>query len=115
MTTPQQDAEPRTFEQIFYTLPVEQVAQGMSTDDGWDILDIKPSVLDPTFYHAECYESAPDDAEQDAANREISGGRTYRSGERVDLAVFSHTETDGSALPDAVITRTELFTFPESE
>jgi hypothetical protein len=103
---PEQETEIPTFEPIFYTLPVERLEVGMSTEDGQDVLATGPVYGDPSLRFADVYTRRSDDDELDAENRRESGYRLYNAGERVGLAVFSDTDVDSSDLPEAVITST---------
>lgn len=85
---------------IFYTLPATALEEGMSTDDGQDVVDVAVQ-KDGTVF-ASVYTRRSDDAELDADNREQTETRIYGPGERVGLAVFGDTTTDGSELPDAL-------------
>lgn len=91
---------------IFYSLPVEQVTAGMSTDDGQDFLEdvhqMQPASAYGVWYWGKVYTPRSDDEEQDEQNRLDSESRMYEPGSRVSLGVFPDTEVDGSALPDAI-------------
>lgn len=89
------------WETICYTLPAEQVEEGMSTDDGQDVLYV--SRPRDGLVLVDTYTPRPDDPAADAVNRATSEGRLYREGDRVGLAVFEGTWVDGSDYPDAVI------------
>lgn len=89
---------------IFYTLPADQVIEGMSTDDGQDFLEdvAVPWGGDGKWLGAHVY-TPHDDEDQDDENRSGPEYRMYQAGERVALAVFADTDIDGSEWPDAVI------------
>lgn len=82
---------------VFYSLPAHRLVEGLSTDDGQDILSV-------TNYHdvvtAEVYTPRPDDLELDEDNRHNPEMRMYRAGNEVDLAVFADTRLDGRGLTD---------------
>ncbi|MFI5721140.1 hypothetical protein [Nocardia sp. NPDC051750] len=86
---------------VFYTLPVEQVEEGMSTDDGQDILAVS-AWPDDSAWFLDVYTPAEDPA-ADLVNQVQGECRAYKPGERVGLAVFVDTEIDGSDHPDAVL------------
>lgn len=92
-------------EVVFYTLPAWQLAKGMSTEDGQDVLDVDTRT-DPTVVLYHVYTPRPDDPAQDEENRASPDGRLDPAGKRVRLAVFPDTEVDGSTLPKARILRT---------
>lgn len=76
----------------FYELPAHRLIEGLSTDDGQDILSV--AVTDTTV-QATVYTSRPDDLVQDAENRREPETRMYRPDDAVGLAVFSDTAVDG--------------------
>lgn len=87
---------------VYYTLPVEQVEEGMSTDDGQEILHV--SVWpDDSAVLLDVFTPRSDDPNADAANRADGECRAYAWGEPVGLAVYLDTEVDGSEYPDAVV------------
>lgn len=86
---------------IFYQLPARLLEAGMSTDDGQDVLKVTEHGGD-VLYHV--YTPRPDDPEQDEYNQCCAEGRMRKRDDRVDLAVFEDTQTDGSGLPEAIIT-----------
>lgn len=85
---------------IFYSLPVEQVAEGMSTDDGQDVIG-EPCIRD----HAVLFSvyTPADDPGEDEERRCSPEGRLKPTGTRVSLATFWNTSVDASRWPDAVI------------
>jgi hypothetical protein len=87
-----------TNQPTFYRLPARLLEEGMSTDDGQDILDIEP---DGELVFASVYTPRSDDSEQDELNRGEPETRLYKANEWVDLAVFADTAIDGSGYADA--------------
>lgn len=83
---------------IFYTLPAHQLVEGLSTDDGQDIVDV---LVHGTSITATVYTPRPDDPDADAYNRATPEGRIYGHDELVDLAVFDDTVVDLSRHPSA--------------
>ncbi|MEU6562696.1 hypothetical protein [Nocardia nova] len=98
----------QTFTQTFYTLPVEYVRRGMSTDDGQDVLrtSVDTDHANHTTISLKVYTPRSDDPDLDAENRCEPEWRIYRKGERIELAVFVDTDNDGSDHEHAVITGT---------
>ncbi|MBC7303182.1 hypothetical protein [Nocardia salmonicida] len=97
-----------TYEQIYYSLPASDVAEGMSTNDGKDIVEIttnRQGLLVLTVYTPRS-----DNLQQDEINREHTENRWYEPNERVNLAVYSDTKTNGSTHPNAVIIGRETVT-----
>lgn len=93
-------SEPETaFQEIFYTLPAPKLEEGMSTDDGQDILDVDDD--GEKWVWVRVYTPRSDDPELDAENRCEPETRGYERDRRVDLAVFSDTPVNGSEYPDA--------------
>lgn len=85
---------------VFYTLPAELIGEGMSTADGQDVLadaDERDGLV--------CYDvyTPADDPDENAERQCSPEGRAKPVGERVDMATFWNTTTDGSVLPQAVI------------
>lgn len=79
---------------IFYSLPAHRLLEGLSTDDGQDILGVS-SPDDGPHVIAEVYTPRPDDPELDEHNRLNTESRIYSRDELVDLAVFADTTIDG--------------------
>jgi hypothetical protein len=86
---------------IFYTLPAQNLVEGVSTADGQDVISV--DVGDDGMVFAQVYTPRSDDPEQDASNRGAPESRLYRVDDRVDLAVFSDTEVDLSEHDAALI------------
>lgn len=86
---------------LFYSLPATKLAEGMSTEDGQDVLAVERA--DDGWVYARVYTPRSDDAAQDEENRSGPETRLYEPGERVGLAVFRDTPAHGLADPDAVI------------
>ncbi|WP_277675690.1 hypothetical protein [Saccharopolyspora rectivirgula] len=83
---------------VFYCLPAADLEEGMSTDDGQDIVSV--TVLEDRVF-ADVYTPRTDDPEQDAENRHETECRMYRPDELVGMATFSDTEIDGSEADNA--------------
>lgn len=86
---------------IFYTLPARELVEGMSTDDGQDVLDVTWD--DNGTIAAHVYTPRPDDPDQDAENAAAPDLRIYEPLEPVGLAVFPDTQVDGTDNPAAII------------
>jgi hypothetical protein len=84
---------------IFYSLPATELDEGMSTDDGQDVLDVSVDPDGSVIAHV--YTPRSDDPDLDEENRGETEARMYSPGERVDLAVFEDTQTDGRDRPGA--------------
>lgn len=82
---------------VFYTLPARRLTEGLSTNDGQDIIDV--SMIED-HVHATVYTPRPDDPELDEANRLEPETRVHHADEDVDLAVFVDTRLDGRDLTD---------------
>jgi hypothetical protein len=87
-----------TIQSTFYRLPARLLEEGMSTDDGQDILDIARG---GELAFASVYTPRSDDSEQDELNRGEPETRLYEANEWVDLAVFADTRVDGSGYAEA--------------
>ncbi|RJQ79955.1 hypothetical protein D5S17_09290 [Pseudonocardiaceae bacterium YIM PH 21723] len=87
---------------IFYRLPADLLEDGMSTDDGQDILEVVRSPEDGTIFYL-VFTPRSDDPAQHESNQTDAEWRITKSGAIVDLARFSDTGTDGSHLPEAVV------------
>jgi hypothetical protein len=84
---------------VFYRLPARLLEEGMSTDDGQDILSV---TSDPDgLVFAEVYTPRSDDPELNQQNRCEPETRLYQANDWVDLAVFEDTDVDGSDYADA--------------
>jgi hypothetical protein len=83
---------------VFYTLPAELLEEGMSTDDGQDILDVGADSEGWVF--ASVYTPRSDDPDLDEENRGEPETRMYGPREAVGLAVFPDTENVGLSLVD---------------
>lgn len=79
----------------FYTLPAGRLIEGLSTDDGQDIISVTTQGNNVT---AEVYTPRLDDLEIDEHNRANSEMRSYRLSDDVDLAIFPDTKIDGRGL-----------------
>ncbi len=88
---------------VFYELPANELQNGVSTDDGQDVLQVEFCGTDVL---ATVYTPRPDDPEADEDNRNATETRLYAASERVALAVFPATETDLSHHPKARNRRT---------
>jgi hypothetical protein len=84
---------------IFYSLPATELDEGMSTDDGQDVLDVSVDPDGSVIAHV--YTPRSDDPDLDEENRGETEARMYFPGEHVDLAVFEDTQTDGRDRPGA--------------
>lgn len=80
---------------IFYALPAQLVAEGMSTDDGQDVVSV---TTDGGRVVIEVYTRRSDDPVADEINRSEPESRVYGSTDRVGLAVFPDTHVDGRHL-----------------
>ncbi|MBA0127283.1 hypothetical protein H0B56_17165 [Haloechinothrix sp. YIM 98757] len=83
---------------VFYWLPAADLDEGMSTDDGQDIVSV--SVADDWVF-VDVYTPRSDDPEQDAQNRDETECRMYRPDELVGMATFPDTAIDGSSADHA--------------
>lgn len=82
---------------IFYSLPADKLTEGLSTDDGQDIIDVSRWGDD---IHASVYTPRSDDPGLDESNRLEPEVRIYSATEMVDLAIFADTSVDGRHLAD---------------
>lgn len=80
----------------FYSLPAGRLVEGLSTDDGQDIVSVTIRSNDVT---AEVYTPRPDNLELDEHNRDNSEMRIYNAADDVDLAIFPDTKVDGREPP----------------
>ena len=76
---------------VFYDLPATELHEGVSTDDGQDVLEVEISA---TGVLATVYTPRSDDPDIDEDNRNATETRLYDVTEMVSLAVFPDTETD---------------------
>ncbi len=83
---------------VFYELPADELREGVSTDDGQDVLRVR---IFGTHVHAAVYTPLPDDPEVDEERRNSPETRIYPCGSLVSLAVFADTATDLSRHPQA--------------
>ncbi len=83
---------------VFYELPANELQEGVSTDDGQDVLHVE--VCD-TGVLATVYTARSDDPDIDEDNRSATETRLYDIAEMVSLAVFPDTDTDLSHHPKA--------------
>lgn len=83
---------------IFYTLPASQLVEGLSTDDGQDVVAV---TFDGSAVSATVYTPRPDDPDADAYNRATPETRIYGRSQLVALAVFDDTTVDMSQRPEA--------------
>lgn len=81
---------------VFYELPADELQEGVSTDDGQDVLQVEVS---GTGVLATVYTPRSDNPDIDEDNRNAT--RLYAVAEMVSLAVFPDTETDLSHHPKA--------------
>lgn len=86
------DAEPSAHP-VFYLLPATDLEEGMSTDDGQDIVDVSRS---DEWVFVDVYTPRSDDPELDAENRHETDCRMYRPNELVGMATFDDTAIDAS-------------------
>ena len=77
----------------FYSLPVEDIREGMSTADGQDVFQVGPVDTAGWVSYWVC---GPD---SDGTDEEW---RCRRAGERVDMADFTDTAAPGAGHPRAV-------------
>lgn len=82
---------------VFYTLPAHRLTEGLSTDDGQDIISVTSH---DDVVTAEVYTPRPDDLALDEDNRRNSEMRMYGACHEVALAVFVDTRLDGRDLTD---------------
>lgn len=82
---------------IFYSLQADKLTEGLSTDDGQDIIDVSRLGDD---IHARVYTPRSDDPVLDESNRLEPETRIYSATETVGLAVFADTSVDGRHLAD---------------
>lgn len=90
--------EPTDTAPVFYSLPAELARVGMSTADGQDVIGVRIKGDDVLY---DVYTARSDDPAQDAETGSGPEGRIAKRGDRVDLAVFPDTDTDGSGHPQA--------------
>jgi hypothetical protein len=78
---------------IFYRIPAEHIEEGMSTDDGQDVLSV---ALWDNLVMVSVY-TPSDDPAVDEDNRTGPETRAYPVGELVDMATFPDSPMDGSS------------------
>lgn len=83
---------------IFYAFPAHELVEGLSTDDGQDIVDV---AVHGTSVTTTVYTPRPDDPDADAYNRATPESRIYGRDDLVSLAVFDDTAVDLSRHPSA--------------
>lgn len=76
---------------IFYKLPVTALVEGVSTDDGQDVLAVHRS---GDSISATVYPPRSDDPDSDALNRTQPETRIFHCHGMVELAVFTDTQVD---------------------
>ncbi|WP_100514362.1 hypothetical protein [Mycobacteroides abscessus] len=89
---------PAGWPDLFYSLPIEDVAYGASTATGQDVISIG---RDGDYYLIEVYTSRSDDPRLDESNRDTPESLMVRPGKRIELCVFQDTELDLSGHPNA--------------
>lgn len=82
---------------VFYTLPAHRLTEGLSTDDGQDVISVTSH---DDIVMAEVYTPRSDDRTLDEENRLDSEMRVYGTYDEVDLAVFVDTRLDGRGPAD---------------
>lgn len=92
---------------VFYELAADELQEGVSTDDGQDVLEVEISA---TGVLARVYTPRSDDPDTDEDNRNATETRLYAVTECVSLAVFRDTEADLSHHPKARNRRTRAGT-----
>lgn len=92
-----------TMTTVFYELPANELQEGVSTDDGQDVLHVEVCA---TGVLASVYTARSDDPDIDEDNRNFTETRLYDVAEMVPLAVFPDTDTDLSGHPKARNRRT---------
>lgn len=90
---------------VFYKLPADLLQEGLSTDDGQDIIDVTD---DDGYVYATVY-TPSDDPDEDNERRCAPETRIYSHDELVDLAVFAGTQADLSGHPLAVEPRADAW------
>lgn len=78
---------------IFYRIPAEHIEEGMSTEDGQDVLSIS---VESDLVMASVY-TPSDDPATDDDNRAGPETRLYRLGELVGMGTFPNSPVDGSS------------------
>jgi hypothetical protein len=86
---------------IFYTIPAEDIVDGMSTADGQDVLEVTETNSDGNVF-VDVYTPA-DDPEEDEDNRCGPDCRIYPAGKLIEMATFENSEVDGSSYDRAVV------------
>lgn len=81
----------RAGDEIYYELAARYVQAGASTEDGQDITTV--GTFSGGMVYIEVY-TPSDDPERDAAQREASEVRVYKSNDPVKLAVFADSDVD---------------------
>ena len=76
---------------LFYQIPATSLVEGVSTDDGQDVLSVHHC---GDSISAVVYTPRSDDPSTDELNRTQPETRIWRRHELVDLAVFTDTEVD---------------------
>ncbi len=83
-----------------YELPASDLVEGLSTDDGQDIIGLAEL---PGMVLATVYTPRPDNPDADADNMDNPETRVYSRDEMVRLAVFDDNGADLSGHPRARI------------
>lgn len=76
---------------LFYTLPATALVEGVSTDDGQDVLAVHRN---GDSISATVYTPRSDDPDIDTLNRTQPETRLFRCHGMVELAVFTDTQVD---------------------
>lgn len=83
---------------VFYSLPAHLLVEGLSTDDGQDVLSVSEN---NGSHYVNVYTPRRDDRSADEHNRSGPELRVYDTDQRVHLAVFDDTVVDLSRHPAA--------------
>ncbi|CPV67156.1 hypothetical protein [Mycobacteroides abscessus] len=85
---------------LFYDLPVRDVVDDVSTDDGQEVIDV-PEQMAGDRVLLTVYTKRSDNRTADVHNRLKNETRCYATTERIELAVFKDTTVDLSNHPHA--------------
>ncbi|SIC63906.1 Uncharacterised protein [Mycobacteroides abscessus subsp. abscessus] len=88
---------------LFYWVPAECLVEGVSTDDGQDVLSVRrvSAFRGPEMVNFEVYTPRRDNPGIDSENRDYSESRYAPVGELVELCVFIDTVVDLTRHPKA--------------
>ena len=84
---------------VYYSLPAHLLVEGVSTDDGQDVLGVD---VEGDLVTAVVYTPRPDKPHLDEANRAAAETRVYSRDRLVSLATFDGTAVDLSNHPQAL-------------